>query len=313
MKTKYLFALFLIVLLLAGCAQSSSKAGTKSNSVTGNSVKKVERIEITGSDTLLQMVSNLAEAHSKTTDARISVTGGGSGTGIAALLNGEVDIADASRAIKDSELKTAESSGMRIWEVIVARDMLSVIVNPANPVKQLPMDTIGKIYRGEITNWKEVGGPDIEITLYGRQSTSGTYAFFMEHVLEGDYSPTMRNLEGNQAILDAVKQDKSGIGYVGIGYIVDSSGKQVSGISILKVKGKGGEYYSPLDKSTIEDYPISRPLYQYLSKAPVKGSALYEFIMFELSETGQKIVQDTGFVELTTSDNNHNAMLLKKI
>jgi len=264
-------------------------------------------IEIKGSDTIVELVSNLAEAYEKTNpNVRLSVTGGGSGTGIASLINGEIDIADASRPIKDEEKKEAADKGIGSYEFSIARDMLSVIVHDGNPVKALTTEQVAKIYKGEITNWKDVGGKDEKITLYGRQSTSGTYVFFMEHILKGDYSKEMKNMEGNQAILDAVRQDESGIGYVGIGYIVDDSGNKVDGIEVLKVNG-----ISALEFDKINQYAVSRPLYQYFAELPKEGTAEYDFLMFELGEDGQNIVEKTGFVKLTNIDRGRNIALLR--
>ncbi|MCA9477675.1 MAG: PstS family phosphate ABC transporter substrate-binding protein [Nanoarchaeota archaeon] len=291
-----------LVLVLALVALSAC------SSPTGNVVSD-QSLEIKGSDTLLQVVSNLAEDFSSGSDVRLSVTGGGSGTGIAALLNGEVDIADSSRPIKEEELAQGHSLGLDMVEVIVGRDMLSVIVNENNPVKRLSVDQVSRIYKGEITNWKEVGGLDQPITLYGRQSSSGTYVFFLEEIVRGEYAASMRNLEGNQAILQAVTQDKSGIGYVGLGYVEDGQGNIVSGITVLDIKSDG-DYYSPLNKETLASYPISRALFQYLAKKPVAGSPLGDFIAFELSERGQSIVESTGFVALTAQDRAANEKAL---
>lgn len=259
-------------------------------------------LEIKGSDTLLQLVSNLAESFTENNpQARISVTGGGSGTGIAALLNGEIDVADASRQIKDEERELAEEIGVGAYEVIIARDALSVIVHEENSVDKLTMDQLSSIFKGETTNWKDVGGADKDITLYGRQSTSGTYAFFMEHVVQADYSANMRNMEGNQAILEAIQLDKSGIGYVGLGYIVDSEGNQIEGINVVSVaESESSDYISPLAEG--EPYPISRPLYQYLAKLPEENSMTLKFIKFETGPQGQEIVKDTGFLPYTEAD-----------
>ena len=151
MRYIYLFVVLFLVVVAVGCTNQSG--------ITGEVVKDMEDIEIKGSDTLLQLVSNLAEAYSSTdSTARISVTGGGSGGGIAALINGQADIADSSRDIKDTEIKQAKDNGIDIWGFIIARDMLSVTVNENNPVSELTMDQIGNIYKGEITNWKELGG-----------------------------------------------------------------------------------------------------------------------------------------------------------
>lgn len=270
-----------------------------------------ESLEIKGSDTLLQLVANMAETYGKNHEGHITVTGGGSGTGIAAVLNGEADVADSSRAIKQKEIDKAQELGYTPVEVIVGRDMLSVITHPDNPIEVLTKDQIGAIFKGEITNWKDVGGEDEEITLYGRQSTSGTYAFFMEFVLEADYSPKMRNMEGNSAILEAVRQDPTGIGYVGLGYVKDKEGNQVEGITVLSVKeNEGSTAINPLNKATLGNYPIGRPLFQYLKEKPAPGSLLESFIQFELSDAGQAIVEETGFVTITEADKAANNAVL---
>ncbi|MCG7849629.1 MAG: PstS family phosphate ABC transporter substrate-binding protein, partial [ANME-2 cluster archaeon] len=232
-----------------------------------------ESLDIKGSDTLVQLVADMAQTYMENDpEADVIVTGGGSGTGIAALINGEVDIAISSRSITAREIESARKKGIEPWEFIIARDGLAVIVNPDNQLKNLTLDQIGAIYRGEITNWNQIGGADQEITLYGRQSTSGTYEFFLEHVVnwqqtrKNDYSPKMRNMEGNKAIADAVTADSSGIGYVGIGYVTEK-------IHVINVaRDTSSEYISPLDEDNIENdlYPITRPLYQYTSGKPDK-------------------------------------------
>ncbi|MDF1532642.1 MAG: substrate-binding domain-containing protein, partial [ANME-2 cluster archaeon] len=181
-----------------------------------------------------------------------------------------------------------------------------VIVNPDNQLKNLTLEQIGAIYRGDVTNWNQLGGADLEITLYGRQSTSGTYEFFLEHVVnwqqtrKTDYSPKMRNMEGNKAIADAVNADPSGIGYVGIGYVTDT-------IHVINV-ATSSEYISPLDEENIENglYPITRPLYQYTSGKPDKDSLVYDFLKFELSEAGQDVVQRAGFYPINMDDRVQN-------
>jgi phosphate transport system substrate-binding protein len=227
---------------------------------------------IKGSDTLLNLVQQLAEAYMrKHQDVEISVVGGGSGVGIAALIDGNVDIANASRKIKPKELKRAKENGVEPVEFVIAIDALAIIVNPRNPVDKLTIEQLGAIYRGEIGNWKEVGGPDMRITLYGRQPVSGTFVFFRERVLKGDYSPRMRQMAGNAQIVEAVKRDRSGIGYVGLGYV-----KKAKGVKVISVrerrKGKPLRYISPLvfltpprpgeRKPDIGEYPLARPLFQ---------------------------------------------------
>jgi len=273
-----------------------------SGCINGNQAPS-NTLEIKGSDTLVQLVSDMAEAYMmEHPGADISVTGGGSGCGIAALINGEVDIADASRRIEEGELEKASERGIEIWEFVIARDGLCIIVHPSNPVRNLTLDEVGAIYRGEITNWKEVGGEDMKITLYGRQSTSGTYEFMREHVLKGDYSPDMLNMEGNKAIVDGVKVDKSGIGYIGIGYLRD-------GVKPLNIASKkGSAYVSPLDQEAVEDgrYPLTRPLYQYTNGMPVVGSLAYNFLKFELSDKGENITRRAGYYPPNTEDKANN-------
>jgi len=268
-----------------------------------------ESLVVKGSDTEVQLVSNLAEAFAEShPDASISVTGGGSATGIAGLLNGELQIANSSREMNQEELDQAKAKGLDVKEFILARDGLSVIVHPGNTVKQLTLDEISKIYKGEIKNWKDVGGADKPIVLYGRQSTSGTYSFFRSAVVKADYSTDMRNMEGSQAIVDAVKADEGGIGYVGVGYVKDEAGAPRADIMVLPVEKEDGTTVSPLDKAAVMagEYPIFRPIFQYLASAPSKGSLLEDFLLFEASAEGQALVEKTGFYSVTEADTRQN-------
>lgn len=310
MKYGLVFALIILSVFLFGCA-SQSNSGPAGNAAL--TTQSAQSLEIKGSDTMLQLVSNWAEAFSRTEPATsISVTGGGSGTGIAALINGEIFVANSSREIKEEEILQARERGFEPLEFVVARDTLSVIVHKGNPLSQLSMEEVGRIFRGEITNWKEVGGNDEPITLYGRQSTSGTYVFFQEHVLKGDYALTMRNMEGSQAIVDAVAQDRTGIGYVGVGYA--KTGEETGRTKTLSIAlDAQSEFISPFDKEKELQYPISRGLFQYVSDKFPKDSAAYRFLAFEISGQGQNIVLESGFVEITEPDKSKNNELLAKI
>jgi phosphate transport system substrate-binding protein len=252
-------------------------------------------MQIKGSDTLINMVQRIAEVYMEENPGKvIAVTGGGSGTGVAALVNKSCDIADASRSIKDTEMAQAVANGVDVKRVVVAIDALSVIVNDKNPVKKLTLEEIGKIYRGEVKNWKDLGGEDGPITLYGRQPNSGTYDFMKENVLKAEYSGKMNQMNGNAQIVEAVKQDKGGIGYVGIGYL-----KEATGVTAVKVALKaGGTYVDPLNIAAVKagEYPITRALNQYINGTP-KGDVL-DFIRFELSKEGQEIVEEEGFFPL---------------
>ena len=268
-----------------------------------------DMVQVKGSDTLINLVQKLAEVYmQKNPGSSIAVTGGGSGTGIAALINKQCDIADSSRSMKDKEYAQAAENGVEVKEVVVANDGICIVVCADNAVQELTMEQLGKIYRGEVTNWSEVGGKDIAITLYGRQPNSGTYAFVKEHVLNAEYSDRMREMNGNAQITEAIKQDKSGIGYVGVGYA-----RSAEGIAVVKVaKDETSEYVSPLDADAVNGgrYPVSRGLYQYVNGVP--SGAVREFIAFELSEEGQKIVDEEGFFPLTSkniADNKTNVNL----
>ncbi len=249
-------------------------------------------VQIKGSDTLINLVQRLAEVYMQKNPGKvIAVTGGGSGTGIAALVNGKCDIANSSRLIKDKEIAQARERKIDPKRVVIAIDGLCVVTNAKNPTDKLTLDQLGRIFRGEIRNWKDVGGENRPITLYGRQSNSGTYDFFMEIVLKGDYSPKMNQMNGNAQIVEAIKQDLSGIGYVGVGYVRDTKG-----VIVVKVAAKVGGYYgSPLNQQDVDTgkYPLIRPLQQYINGLP--KPLIRDFLAFELGKEGQEIVRQQGF------------------
>jgi phosphate transport system substrate-binding protein len=258
-------------------------------------------IQIKGSDTLVNLVQVLAEEYmAKNPGAAIAVLGGGSGTGITALINGTCDLADHSREWKQKELDLAYEKGVKPRIFAIAIDALSIVVNEKNPIDILTMAQVGSIFRGEIKNWKVLGGADQKISLYGRQSNSGTYAFLQEHVLNNkNYSPDVKEMNGNAQIIEAVTQDVAGIGYVGVGYLFDQNGQLRKGIKVLKIKkDETSPEYSPLNKEAVYSarYPISRPLYQSTNGKP--SVAVANFIRFELSPEGQAIVEREGFFRI---------------
>ncbi len=251
-------------------------------------------IIIKGSDTMVHLVSTWAEDYMKTNPkAEISVTGGGSGTGIAALLNGTTDICAASRSIKDKELKLAAAKNIKPREIVVARDGIAVVVNPVNPINSLSIEQIGKIYTGAYTNWKQVGGPDHEIIVLSRESSSGTFVFFQEHVLKmNDYTPKARLMPATSAIINATVEDKWSIGYVGLGYATDA-GDKVKPLAV----SDGGKAIVP-SEATVKsgEYSISRPLYLYTNGEPTGRVKI--FIDYCLGSAGQKIVRETGYISI---------------
>ena len=255
-------------------------------------------IQIKGSDTLINLVQRLSEVYMENNpNVAIAVTGGGSGVGIAALIADRVHVADASRPMKDKEYDAAKENGVVPYEIVVGIDGLSVVVNSDNVVNSLTVGQIGAIFRGEISNWKEVGGPNKPISLYGRQPNSGTFVFFQEHVLgKKDYSPKMKQMNGNAQIVEGVIADRAGIGYVGVGYCYDDAGRVRKGLKVLSVaRDAGSKPVSPLESENVKSgrYPIARALYQYTNGKP--SGAVKAFIAFELSSEGQRIVEEMAF------------------
>jgi phosphate transport system substrate-binding protein len=258
--------------------------------VFGMRLNAEDKITVKGSDTMVILAQRWAERYMAThPNVVIQVTGGGSGTGISALINGTTDICNASRPMKPSERdKLKQRFGTRGVEIKAALDGLSVYVNDANPVAELNLDQIRSIYTGKITNWKEVGGPDQKIILYGRENNSGTYVYFKDNVLMGDdYTSTMQSMPGTAAVVNAVARDKNGVGYGGAAY-----GK---GIREIKVKKDASSpAYAPTQENIKSGlYPISRYLYMYVKNRPT--GALKEYIDWTLGNEGQSIVTEVGY------------------
>jgi phosphate transport system substrate-binding protein len=276
---------------------------------------QTKMLQIKGSDTMINLVQILAEAYmEKNPKVPIAVLGGGSGTGVTGLINGTCDVANTSRDWKKKELDLAWEKGIQVRLFAVAVDGLSIIVNEKNPLAKLTMSQVGAIYRGDVTSWKAVGGPDAKISLYGRQSNSGTYAFMLEHVMGNKpYSQAMKEMNGNAQIIEGVLADASAIGYVGVGYVVDKeTGRPMKGLKILNInKDEKAEAFSPLDKAAVDSgkYPIARPLLMATNGKP-KPAAL-GFLSWILSAEGQKIVEREGFYPVGARYQPENAKHLK--
>ncbi len=276
---------------------------------------QTKMLQIKGSDTMINLVQILAETYmDKNPGTPIAVLGGGSGTGVTGLINGTCDVANTSRDWKKKELDLAWEKGIQVRLFAVAVDGLSIIVNEKNPLDKLTMSQVGAIYRGEVTNWKAVGGPDVKVSLYGRQSNSGTYSFMMEHVMGNKpYSQAMKEMNGNAQIIEGVLADTAAIGYVGVGYVVDrGTGKPMKGLKILNInRDEKAEAFSPLDKAAVDSgkYPIARPLLMATNGKP-KAAAL-GFLSWILSSEGQKIVEREGFYSVGAKYQPENAKNLK--
>lgn len=277
----------LVIAMVLSTVSGCSKRGGQSDS-------EQRYITVKGSDTMVHLVSSWAEAFmEKQPDIEVSVTGGGSGTGIAALINDTTDICAASREIKEKEKKLAEQKSINPKEITVARDGIAVIVNPSNPVSELSMEQLAKIFTGAYTRWNQVGGPDEEIIILSRESSSGTYVFFQEHVLKKqDYTQRAKLMPATSAIIQSVSADKWAIGYVGLGYAVEAAAK----VKIIAVKADENAVAVSPSEQTVksEQYIIARPLYLYTNGQA--AGTVKDFIDFCLSNQGQKIVKETGYV-----------------
>jgi phosphate transport system substrate-binding protein len=274
--------------MLAACMPSP--AGAPAPSQTDSVVNK-------GSDTMVNLALAWAEAyHVLRPELSIAVTGGGSGTGIAALINNTVDIANASRAIKPEELADAEAHGVRPVEFVVARDAIAVIVHRSNPVDRLSLDQISRIYSGEIRNWAEVGGEDRPIVRLSRETNSGTHVYFLEEVLRLGQkdNPTLFSadtllLPSSEGITAELAYNRNAIGYDGLGYVTDE-------VKVLAVAvDPAGPYLLPSAASVNDGtYPIARDLYMYTAGQPSSGAQAY--LDWIIGPDGQAIVTQLGFV-----------------
>ena len=251
-------------------------------------------ITVKGSDTLVILAQKWAEAYmGQKPGVKIQVTGGGTGTGFAALQNKTTDLCNASRKIKSAEIaKCIEAFGKRPKEYKVALDGLSVYVAAENTVKELSLEQLELIFTGKIKNWKEVGGNDAPITVYSRENSSGTYEFFKEHVLKGkDFAASAQTMPGTAAVLQAVAKDKNGIGYGGAAY-----GAGAKHLAIKK--DDASTAIEPTEDNVVSGaYPISRHLFIYVNPALDKGDVA-TYLTWIRSDAGQKVVKEVGYFPL---------------
>lgn len=295
-------SLLALPLLLTACGDSSPPATPANDDVQAAATERVS-ISIKGSDSEVNLVQRMAETFmAEHPEVSISVTGGGSGTGIAALVEGTIDLANSSRELKGTEKVAASRNKVEPVATIFATDGLSVIVNEANPIDELSLDQVGALFRGETASWDGLGHSG-EVTPYGRQSNSGTYSFFRGAVVNGDFGETVREMNGNAQIVEGVRSDPSAVGYVAVGYVQ----KNTDGLKVLKISKDGGAATSPLDAEAVLSgtYPIARPLYQYSNGEP--SGALKDFLRYELSPEGEAIVSEMGFYPVAEAWRPQNA------
>lgn len=284
MKRRTTLGILAVLMALAGCSASS-------NAPRGKLGGGEEELTIKGSDTMVHLASSWAEEFMKQSpQVSVSVTGGGSGTGIAALLNGTTDLCASSREIAQKELDLAKQKKVEPKEFTVGRDGLAVVVHPENPIKELTLEQIKSIFTGKTTSWKEVGGPDLAIVVLSRESSSGTFVFFQEHVLQKqDYATSARLMPATAAIVQETASNRQAIGYVGLGYVDER-------IRALNVKADSGTPAVEPSFDTVRSgkYAIARPLYLYSNGEP--SGPRKQFLDYCLSEAGQRIVQNEGYV-----------------
>lgn len=291
MRRSFLFIILIITLM--GCVSIPEQSIIKSPH------QAAAYIQNKGSDTIVNLALAWAERYQTLhPEVRISVTGGGTGTGIAALINKTVDIANASRQIKPEELAQAEAKGQKPVEFIVARDAIAVIVNPKNPVNQLTLQQISDIYSGKINNWSEVGGDNRPIVRLSRETNSGTHVYFLENVLrlgQKDnktlFSTNTLLLPSSEGITAEVKDNPNAIGYDGLGYVTPD-------VKVIAVaKDLVGSYILPSAKTVNDNqYPIARDLYMYTASSPI--GAIKDYLDWILSPEAQAIVTQLGFVPI---------------
>lgn len=248
---------------------------------------------VKGSDTVLPLSQKEAEVYmQKHPEATVTITGGGSGVGISALLEGTTDIAQSSRKIKFDEIVKLKSKDKEVVEVIVGYDALAVITHPSNPVKKLTREQLEGLFRGKIKNWKEIGGPDLKVIPYSRETSSGTYEFFKESALRyKNYMNGIMSMPATGSVIQSISQTKGAIGYVGLAYVNEN----VQALEISYDQGK--TYSNPLDEEKSDViYPIVRPLYFYYIKTD--EAIVKPFLDYILSDEGQQIAFDVGFIKV---------------
>lgn len=293
MRKRFILLGGIILCLLAACQPKPSD-----NSISNTPIVPGAYIENKGSDTIVNLALAWAEAYQQLhPEVSISVTGGGSGTGITALLNKTVDIANASRQIKPEELDAAKKAGLNPKEFVIARDAIAVIVNPNNPVDHLTLSQLSQIYRGEINNWSEVGGEDRPIVRLSRETNSGTHVYFLEAVVrlanskdKAIFTPDTLLLPSSEGIIAEVRDNPNAIGYDGLGYVTS----EVKMVALSSLATPDQFVLPSAETVTDNTYVISRNLYMYTQDTPT--GAVKDYLDWILTPEAQKIVTELGFV-----------------
>ncbi len=281
-----ILSLGLLSTLLCGCGSPANPQGDAEN----------VSLSIKGSDTMVHLVTTWSEAYMQAhTSVDISVTGGGSGTGISSLIGKSTDICASSRDMSAEEKKKAAEQGISLKETIVGRDGIAIAVHPSNPIQELDMEQLRKIYTGAITQWDQLGGAAAPLLPLSRESSSGTFVFFQEHVLKKeDFAASVRLMPATAAIIQSISEDANAIGYVGLGYAVEAGAK----IKLVPIKKDAGSPAVVPTESTVRDasYSISRPLFFYTGG--INPTQVEPFLAFCTGVEGQTIVRESGYVPI---------------
>ena len=295
-KKSFLFLLIIIFFSLSGTACSNKSASAERSNSDSSSTAYISN---TGSDTIVNLALAWAEKYQEIhPEIRISVSGGGSGTGIAALINQTVDIANASRKIKEEEIELANKNGVDPQEFTIARDAIAVIVNPSNPIDRLTLQQISDIFSGKINNWRELGSEDRPIVRISRETNSGTHVYFLEQVLrlgEKDnktlFSRDTLLLPSSEGIVSEIRDNPNAIGYDGLGYVTPE-------LKVIAISKDGKTPYILPSIDTVNDgtYPIARDLYMYTAGEP--SGSVKDYLDWIMTPEAQKIVGELGFVPI---------------
>ena len=299
-KIRHLTLLFLVVISLGCTDNNDSKKFSDTISSATKSSNSSSKIIIEGSETELHLVQSLIHQFKDLNkDQQIVITGGGSKISWDDLLSGKIDIANSSEKIDTKYFSKVKEQGDELKEVIIAMDAVSIITNEKLGVDSLSNFELGKIFRGEITNWKDVGGHDLPITVYNRDMNSGTYSFIWKKLIQDEFVEYGEIVKDNDELLQKIKGDSTGIGYIGLGYITDENGKPVENVWSVNIYIEGDNAYTPYEVSQVLEghYYLTRPLYQYFLKS--KSEKVMPFIQFELSEEGQFIVFKNRFLPIS--------------
>ncbi len=257
--------------------------------------KLTPMVSVEGSDTMGDLLKVWADAFMKSNpDVPVSINKGDTSQGIAALISRTTDLASASRDLTDEEVVLLHKHKVRLKKVSVARDSVAILVHPENPVNDLTMDELKKIFCGEITNWSKVGGKDQPITVFVREKGSGTSKFFIGHVLKPEkIAKSATPVSSIETMMDSIGSDKSAIGYAGMGALIEAPGK-VKSLKLQLING--GTAVGATVESAIGGYPLSRPLFVFMDYDPKPNAQ--KFVDFCLSQEGQKLVESAGYASI---------------